>query len=54
MIAANALWVVDSFVLLATGWQDPTTAGAVWIAMQAVTVAAFAALQLAGRQQAAA
>ena len=53
VIAANALWVIDSFVMLATGWQDPTTAGAVWIALQAVTVAAFAALQFAGRRKAA-
>jgi hypothetical protein len=30
------------------GWGDPTTAGTVWILMQAVVVAAFAELQLTG------
>jgi hypothetical protein len=54
VIAANLLWILDSIVLLASGWQDPTTAGAVWIAMQAVTVTAFAGLQIAGRRRVAA
>jgi hypothetical protein len=52
VIAANLLWVADSVVLLISGWQDPTTAGAVWIALQAFTVAAFAVLQIAGRRRA--
>ena len=52
IIAANLLWVLDSIALLVSGWQDPTTAGSVWIAMQAVTVTAFAALQIAGRRRA--
>ena len=52
VIAANLLWVVDSIALLASGWQDPTTAGSAWIAMQAVTVAGFATLQIAGRRRA--
>ena len=41
----NALWVVDSIALLALGWYDPTTGGAVWIGLQAMVVGAFAALQ---------
>ncbi|HEY8583963.1 MAG TPA: hypothetical protein VIL49_13500 [Capillimicrobium sp.] len=45
VIAANALWVVDSIALLAFGWHEPTTVGAVWVALQAVTVGGFAALQ---------
>lgn len=52
VIALNALWVVDSIVVLATGAYDPTTVGAVWIALQAATVAGFAALQAAGRKRA--
>ncbi len=45
VIAANALWVLDSLAALAGGWLTPTTAGAVWILVQAVAVALFAALQ---------
>ncbi len=51
VIAANVLWVVDSLIVLAAGAWEPTTAGSVWIGMQAVTVAAFAALQIAGRRR---
>jgi hypothetical protein len=52
VIALNVLWVVDSLVVLATGAYDPTTVGAVWIALQAATVAGFAGLQAAGRKRA--
>jgi hypothetical protein len=52
IIALNVIWVVDSLVVLVTGAYDPTTVGSVWIALQALTVAGFAALQLAGRRQA--
>lgn len=45
VIAANAIWVLDSLVLFLAGWFSPTTAGQVWILLQATTVAAFAALQ---------
>jgi hypothetical protein len=48
VIAANALWVVDSLVALALDWFTPTTAGQVLIAVQAVLVAGIAALQYAG------
>ncbi len=44
IVDANALWAVLSVVALAA-WLEPTTAGTVWIPAQAVTVAAFAALQ---------
>jgi hypothetical protein len=49
VIALNALWAADSIAFLATGVADPTTAGAVWIVMQAVVVAGFAALQTVTR-----
>jgi hypothetical protein len=52
IIALNALWVVDSIALVAFGWYDPTTGGSIWVALQAVVVAAFAALQAFALRQA--
>jgi hypothetical protein len=52
VIAGNALWAVDSVVAALAGWGDPTTAGTVWIVLQALVVAGFAALQLAGLKRA--
>ena len=43
-VALNAAWVLDSAVVLALGSYSPTTAGSVWIALQAGVVAAFAVL----------
>ena len=48
IVGANAIWAVDSVVMAIAGWGDATTAGTVWILLQAVVVAAFAELQLAG------
>lgn len=48
VIALNALWAVDSVVLLFTGWVDPTWLGYAFILAQAAVVAAFAELQLIG------
>ncbi len=45
VIAVNVLWAADSIAFLATGVSDPTTAGGVWIVMQALVVAGFAGLQ---------
>jgi hypothetical protein len=42
---ANALWALGSVVFAATGASSPTTVGTVWIVMQALVVAGFAALQ---------
>lgn len=44
LIDANLLWAVLSLVALAL-WFDPTTAGAVWIPLQALIVAGFGVLQ---------
>jgi hypothetical protein len=49
VIAINVLWTVDSIAFLAAGLADPTTLGAIWIVMQALVVAAFAALQATTR-----
>jgi hypothetical protein len=51
IVAANAIWAVDSVVMAIAGWGDPTTAGTVWILLQAVVVAGFAELQLTGLRQ---
>jgi hypothetical protein len=48
IVAANVAWAVGSLVAFAADAWSPTTAGAVWIVLQAVTVALFAALQVAG------
>ena len=48
VIAGNAAWAAGSVVAAVAGWGSPTTAGTVWTVLQAVTVAAFAELQLLG------
>jgi hypothetical protein len=48
IVAANAVWAVDSIVAASAGWGSPSTAGSVWIVMQALVVAGFAVLQLTG------
>jgi len=39
--------------VLIAGWLDPSTVGAVWIALQAIVVAGFAGLQAAALRNAA-
>ena len=51
VIAANALWAIDSLIALALDWFTPTTLGQVLIAAQAVLVAGLAALQYLGLRQ---
>jgi hypothetical protein len=48
IIDANVVWAAGSIVLLALDTFTPTTAGQVWIALQAVAVGGFAALQYVG------
>lgn len=48
VVAVNALWVVDSVLLLVGGGTQPTTLGVLFVAAQALAVAAFAALEYAG------
>lgn len=45
VIEANVLWAVLSIVTLVRWLDDPSTVGQVWIPLQAVAVAGFAALQ---------
>lgn len=42
----NIVWAVASVAVVAFGWLDLTTTGEVWTILQALVVAAFAALQL--------
>ena len=45
VVVCNALWAVDSILLLFTNWVDPTLLGQVFVVFQAIVVAAFAELQ---------
>ena len=47
VVAVNALWAADSVVAAAVDLGSPTTTGAVWMVLQAVVVAGFAAVQAA-------
>lgn len=48
IIAINALWVVESFALLASGWIAPNSLGTAFVVFQAIVVAGFAAAQAIG------
>lgn len=45
VVAINAMWAIDSLVLLVSGWVAPNTLGTVFILSQAGVVGAFAVLQ---------
>jgi hypothetical protein len=47
VIDANAVWAVLSILTVLLWLDAPTTAGMVWVPMQAMTVGGFAALQFA-------
>lgn len=48
VIGCNAVWAIDSVLLLTTGWVAPSTLGYVFVIGQAVVVAAFCELQFTG------
>ena len=48
VIAANAVWAAATLLALALDWHEPTVAGQLVIAVQAVGCAGFAALQYLG------
>ncbi|MGL4637689.1 MAG: hypothetical protein ACRCWF_17025 [Beijerinckiaceae bacterium] len=52
VIAINAIWVVESMLLLLTGWVQPNTLGTVFIVAQAIAVAIFAELQFVALRKA--
>lgn len=45
LIALNAMYVLDSAIVLATGWFSPTTTGTITVAVLAVGVVGVTALQ---------
>ena len=53
VILINVDWALHGVVAAAADWGDPSTAGAVWLVLQAIVVGAFAALQYAGLRRAA-
>jgi len=48
VIGANALWVIDSFLLLTAGWVAPNALGYAFVIGQALVVGLFAELQYVG------
>lgn len=48
VIGGNALWAVDSVLLLLTGWVSPTALGIAFVLVQAGVVAALAEMQFTG------
>src|ERR1700754_1088952 len=48
VIAVNAVWAIDSMILLVNGWVSPNLLGQALIVMQAVAVGIFAELQFIG------
>ncbi|HEY0735948.1 MAG TPA: hypothetical protein VGD69_13630 [Herpetosiphonaceae bacterium] len=52
VILINALWAVDSIVLLLSGWVAPNALGYAFVIVQALAVAVFAELQYIGVRRA--
>lgn len=48
VIVANAIWALDSIVLLFTGWVQPSLLGYLFVAGQAAFVAVLAELEYIG------
>lgn len=54
VIALNAVWVIDSIVLLLSGWVQPSLLGYLFVLGQAVFVGVMAELELIGLRRSAA
>jgi hypothetical protein len=52
VITGNLLWSAGSIAVVVADLGTPTTIGAVWLVLQAIVVAGFAALQIAGLRRA--
>ena len=48
VIIGNAIWAVDSLLLLVSGWVDPTRAGHAFVIAQALVVLMYAEFQYVG------
>jgi hypothetical protein len=53
VIALNVVWVIDSLLLLASGWVRPNTFGTAFVLLMAAAVGGFAGLQAMGLRRAA-
>ncbi|RAI56970.1 hypothetical protein [Roseicella frigidaeris] len=53
VILGNALWALDSLLLLVSGWVAPTLPGGLFVVAQALVVAVLAALEHAGLRRSA-
>ncbi|MBQ0823168.1 hypothetical protein HPT29_019055 [Microvirga terrae] len=51
VILGNALWVVDSALLLLSGWVAPTSAGYAFVIAQALVVLMYAEFQFVGMRR---
>jgi len=54
VIVANAIWAIDSIVLLFTGWVQPSLLGYLFVAGQGAFVAVMAELEYIGLRKSAA
>lgn len=54
VIVGNAIWAIDSIVLLFTGWVQPNLLGYLFVAGQAAFVAVMAELEFVGLRKSAA
>lgn len=48
IIALNGIWVLESAVLLLSGWLQPTGIGTAFVVLQAIVVAILAEMQFVG------
>jgi hypothetical protein len=48
VVACNAVWALDSVLLLVAGWSEPTLLGEVFVIGQAAVVALLAEAQFIG------
>ncbi|TCZ66013.1 hypothetical protein [Roseicella aquatilis] len=54
VVIGNALWALDSLLLLVSGWVQPTALGGAFVVAQAVVVALLAELEYGGLRRSAA
>jgi len=52
VVTCNALWTIDSLLLLTSGWVAPSMLGYAFVVAQALVVAAFCELQFTGLRRA--
>jgi hypothetical protein len=48
VVIGNVIWTADSFLLLFSGWVEPTQAGYAFVVAQALVVLMYAELQYVG------